>query len=370
MINDEPAGESGGGNGPRRPVISIEQAREVTGLDLVSARTVAALDGHSYHELEQGSESKSHQSAREEAIEFFCSIGYEVFPEGVGVNGAYTLADFLAVRPGRVVFVEVLTDSNVTDETLQKKAQLQQHGELCFVLFSGTKRAHEVALLAAKQKVMSWADVLYCRLDGYTGNSMEVHENVTVIYDTTRSQGIRVALTFAKSGRKVVVSIRFLTHLYRNPRHVLLTHIVGSVTYQYEKIFLDLFERLARETPWRIKYTSKYNKKVAFRAMRRATGVKMVGLGDQVVARLRSEYRGSEAIEPRFDETYFPWTRDLPPDDFYGVFVFEKTGPEALKALLTLLRAYPLTLEYDETELQAHLKHLGRQPVTAGTALA
>ena len=42
-------------------------------------------------------------------VEFFCSIGYKVYPHGVGVLGEYTLADFLAIREGRTVFVEHTT---------------------------------------------------------------------------------------------------------------------------------------------------------------------------------------------------------------------------------------------------------------------
>jgi hypothetical protein len=71
--------------------------------------------------MEELSESKSHRSAREEGIDFFCSAGYRIFPEGIGVRGTYTLADFLAVRGNRTVFVEVLSDTNVNPETLQKK---------------------------------------------------------------------------------------------------------------------------------------------------------------------------------------------------------------------------------------------------------
>jgi len=120
--------------------LTLAQARDVTGLDLVAATEVHGDQGKSYNEMEQESESKSHDSAREEAIRFFASLGYRLFPEGVGIRGIYTLADFVATKPNRSIFVEVLSDTNVRLETLKRKAQLQQYGEVCFVLFSGTKR--------------------------------------------------------------------------------------------------------------------------------------------------------------------------------------------------------------------------------------
>jgi hypothetical protein len=129
------------------PVLSLERARALTGLDLVAAREVLSYDGQSYHEMEEEAESKSHHAARQEGIDFFCSTGYQIFPEGVGVRGVFTFADFLAIRENRFIFVEVLSDTNIKPETLRTKSQLQKYGELCFILFSGSKRSREPNLL-------------------------------------------------------------------------------------------------------------------------------------------------------------------------------------------------------------------------------
>ncbi len=94
-------------------LITLETAKQITNLDLVSAREVRSDDGHSYHDMETESESKSHRIAIDEAIGFFRSVGYQIFPEGVGIRGVYTLADFLAVRSNRTVFVEVISDGNI-----------------------------------------------------------------------------------------------------------------------------------------------------------------------------------------------------------------------------------------------------------------
>lgn len=352
---------------PRYPVITLARARELTGLDLISARKIDSDQGQSYHQMEEESESKSHQSAREEGIGFFCSVGYQVYPEGVGVRGIYTLADFLAVRKNRTVFVEVLSDTNVKAETLQRKAQLQQHGELCFILFSGTKRSNEPHLVVAKRATESWADVLYCRLDGYNGNSIEQTYKATVAYDTTRQNGIRVALAFERSGRKLAVSAKFLTHLYRNPYNTPISYPVLPLSYCYEEIFLEVFQKLARRMGGKIKFTSSRRHVTAFRAMRRKSGLKMIDAGGHVTACLKSEYRGAP-IEEVSMWTYRPSSRDLPPDDIFGVFVLARTGPDGLRNLVTTMEEYGLTLQYGAAGFERSLQLLAKHRTADGKA--
>jgi hypothetical protein len=341
------------------PVVTLAKARELTGLDLVSAREINSNYGQSYHEMEGGSESKSHLSARDEGIKYFCSIGYHVFPEGVGVRGTYTLADFVAIREKRTVFVEVLSDTNVRKETLQKKAKLQNHGELCFILFSGTKRADEANLMAAKRAVESWADVLYCQLDGYASNEIEQTNRATIVYDTTRNRGIRLALAFERSGRKLAVSAKFLTHLYWNDNTRFSYHVLPP-SYCYEVIFLDVFSELARLSGQKIKFTSSRRDITAFRAMRRKSGLKMIGSDGHVVASLKSEYRGAP-VKKDYMWTHQPSSRDLPPDDIYGVFVLERLGPDGLRNLLKVMEEHGLTPEYDPVESEQSLQLLTRQ---------
>lgn len=345
----------------RFPTLTLVEARQLTGLDLVAARDVKAEDGSSYHDMETQTESKSHDRVRGEGIGFFVSIGYRVFPEGVGVRGTYTLADFLAVRDGRIVFVEVLSDSNIKQETLQRKAQLQAHGELCFLLFSGTKRSDDAALLAAKRAIEDWADVLYCRLNGYSGNFIDHDGRTAVEYDTTRAKGIRVALSFEKSGRKLGVAVKFLTHLYDHPMNTPLMYSILPISYRYEHTFLSVFQRLERLDSWKIKYTSR-SEKVIIRATRRKAGLKLRWPDQVVAACYRSEYRG----EPREEtgmETYHPSSRELPPEHVYGVYILEKTGPTGLHNLLAAMKECRLSPIYDADELQAALNFLQKQAV-------
>jgi hypothetical protein len=338
-----------------RQLLTLAMARERTGLDLVSAREISFDHRHSYHEMEEDSESKSHRSARDQGIKYFCSIGYHVFPEGVGVRGTFALADFIALREHRIVFVEVLSDKNVKKATLEKKAQIQNHGELCFILFSGTKMTDLAPLVAQKRAIQSWADVLYCCLDGYAGNSIEQPRTATVAYNTTRDRGIRVALTFERSRRRLAVSMKFRTHLYENSAEMLNSHgipgaySVGSRSYRYECIFLDLFKEFARMLGARIKFTSGRPDLTAFRAMRRTSGLKMRDVEGRAIASLMSKYRG-KPVANSWAWNHIPSSRDLPPEDVYGVFVLERSALERFDEILRIIKEYGLTPEYDLAE--------------------
>lgn len=338
-------------------LITIERAREMTGLDLVSARDTESVPGRTYHQMEEETESKSHQSAREEGIAFFRSIGYQIFPEGVGIKDTFTLADFLAVREGRTVFVEVLSDTNVKPETLQRKAQLQQHGELCFILFSGTSRSDEPTLLAAKRAIGSWADVLYCYLHGYRGNRIEHTKGVSVAFDTTRDNGIRLAVEFKWLGRrKVSVSTKFLTHMYKNPLDTPISYCVHPLSYEYEAIFRSIFYDLAERIGATVK-SSKNGSVTDYRAMRRKSGLKMVDANGRAVGYLKSEYRG-QPISEEYMWTYHPSSRNLPPDAIYGVFELHKTGPSGLQKLIDAITMAGLSVQYEMVDLAQSLAHL------------
>lgn len=345
------------------PILSLTRARELTRLDLVSGREISPYSGQSYQQMEEDSESKSHRSAREEGIDFFCSVGYQVFPEGVGVRGTYTLADFMAIRGNRIVFVEVLSDANVHAETLQRKAQLQEHGELCFILFSGTKESNEPRLVAAKRLIESWADVLYCRLNGYTGNRIERNYRVSIIYDTTRQNGIKLALSFARLGRTLAVSTKLVTPFYGNsigmPR-AFPAYPTGSLSYCQERIFLEIFQKFGKWAGGTIKNTTRHPLDTAIRAMRRKSGLKMITAERRIVASLKSEYRGAPVKED-YMWTYHPASRDLPPNDIYGVFLLERTGPDGLHSLITSIEECGFVPEYTSEEFRESVRQLAKQ---------
>ena len=345
------------------PILSLARAKELTGLDLVSGREISADCGQSYQQMEDESESKSHRSAREEGIDFFCSVGYQIFPEGVGICGTYTLADFLAVRGNRTVFVEVLSDANIHSETLQRKAQFQQHGELCFILFSGTKESNEPSLVAAKRLIESWADVLYCHLNGYIGNRIEENHRVSVIYETTRRNGIKLALSFARSGRRVAISAKLATPFYGNstmmPR-AYPAYSTGSLSYCQERIFLGIFHEFQRQMGGTIKTTSCHPLDTAIRAMRRKSGLKMIAPDGRVMACLKSDYRGA-AVKEEYMWTYYPASRDLPPNDIFGVFLLERTGPDGLHNLINSMEACGFVSEYSSEEFRESVRQLAKQ---------
>lgn len=344
-------------------VLSLERARALTGLELVAAREILSYEGQSYHEMEEGSESKSHYAARQEGIDFFCSIGYRIFPEGVGIKGVFTFADFIAIRGNRLVFVEVLSDTNVKTETLKKKAQLQQYGELCFILFSGNKWSNEANLWEMKRRIESWADVLYCRLNSYTGNRIEQTSKATVVYDTTRQEGIKVALAFARSGRKLAVSVNFLTHLYQDstalPR-AYPAYPVGNLSYRYEQIFLEIFEELQSRIKGRIPFTSRHRTDAAIRSMRRKSGLRLIGSDGRVMARLKSEYRGV-TIEEDYSWSYHPSSRGLPADDCFFVFLLDRLVPDGIRALILAMEEHGMVPVYSTGELEQNLKLLARR---------
>jgi hypothetical protein len=117
--------------------LTLGTLRKTTGIPLISAEVEKPGAGKSYKALEKECESKTHREMREYGADYFQRLGYRIFPEAVGIEGVFTFADFLAVRPGRVVFVECLTDKNLKKEVLARKQGLQRFGELCFVVVGG-----------------------------------------------------------------------------------------------------------------------------------------------------------------------------------------------------------------------------------------
>jgi len=109
--------------------------------------------------MERATESPTHARLRELAIEVFEIYGYQVYPSGIGVRDTFAMADFLAVRDHRTIFVEVLTDAKATPNDLRQKQQLAQHGELAFVFIGNLKNRKTVAL-AVQAEAAQTHDVL------------------------------------------------------------------------------------------------------------------------------------------------------------------------------------------------------------------
>ena len=323
-------------------MVTLAEARARTNLDLVSAKEITSERGISYHEMEEASESRSHRSAREDGIMYFSAIGYDIYPGGIGVRGTYALADFLAIRNNRTVFVEVLADANFKEETIIKKCRLQDHGDLCFILFSGTKRTDHDGILQTKRALQSRADVIFYRLDGYGGNSIEDRLTATIAYDTTRGRGIQVAISFARSGRTVIAAIKFLTHLYQVTldRH---TYFPTPIYHHYEQIFSDIFGKLS----YRLGHSIS-------RVVRKNSGRRMNDIKGRAVARFKTEYRGP-ADKYIDHELNNPFSSEISPDDIFGVITFERPTGFLFRELINVIEQYGLKPEFDPTQLETQI---------------
>ena len=331
---------------PETLLISFNRARAMTGLDLVAARDMSFSGDISYHDAEDASESPSHKSAREEAVKFFTSRGYSVFPEGVGVRGTFALADMLAVREprNRIVFVEVLTDFGVRPETIERKLQLQKHGEICFVLLHGKKAYQKTSVEELKRSIRPHADVLTCFLDGYHGNFIETGRFATVSYDTTRDQGICVEATAREARTKATVEFRFLTRLYPNPNGVLISDTVPPESVFLEEQFQSAFEDLCKKHGARIKFTRTNRHVTAIRAMRRKSGLKAVLPDGAHFGSVRSDYRGPAIDEP-YQWTHHPSARDVPGEHLFGVYELSLSVPNIVQSLIDLYAGYGLKVQ-------------------------
>ncbi|PQA89222.1 hypothetical protein [Hyphococcus luteus] len=317
--------------------ISLEQARKATGLDLVSTRDVISPQGLSYHQLETKSEGVAHCKAREDAIKWFTSRGYLVYPEGVGVAGVYTFADFLAVRAenGRTVFVEILSDAGVKPETIIRKRALQIHGELCFVLFVGKKQFNRKAAEQLKAEIGKHSDVLLYFLDSYTGNWMAGDSRATVAFDTSYDEGIKVEVRVTQKKSKLFVAIRYLTRQYQNPDSVPISDTVASDRDFLEAQFLNAFEHLCRGAGARIRETRSRAFETNFRAMRRKSGLKAFQDGGELFGSLRVAEHESVFS---FDADITDKNARVESNECVGIYEFPNGEQHIAEALIDIYR--------------------------------
>lgn len=317
-------------------IININQARILSGLDLVSARDVELDSGVNYQAMERDSESNTHKLGRNEGIKYFTSIGYSVYPSSVGISGEFTLADFFAVRDGRNVFVEVLTDGNIVEETFKRKGALKKYGELCFILLSGTKRSEEKALMVRKEALAAESDVLWCRLNGYAWQGVVWGTKLpTVAFKTTKEAGISAGIRCEKKGKKVLVTVSILNEPYKNPEGVQISYCVLDNYYHYREIFLEVMEVVAASGRWRAtrhfkRHQSREN------ALKRNAGLSFARDDGEIAFRLRTV--GESAV-----------------------FVLEKAGPVGLSSLIGALRQRGFNLQFSQAELLLAESTLAKQ---------
>lgn len=119
--------------------------------NLISIDDIKNIDGYSYSDLELQSESKTHYEMRIYSMQYFIEHKFKIIPRGVGIKNLYVVSDFLAFRNNRVIFVECLTDKNLTPQTIKKKLQLGKYGELYFVLVGGATTKTQKSLSKIKK---------------------------------------------------------------------------------------------------------------------------------------------------------------------------------------------------------------------------
>lgn len=315
--------------------ISIDEARAMTGLKLISAGEVMSGDGTTLQTPEARPEGAAHRGARDAGVKWFTSRGYHVYPYGVGVAGDFTLADLLAVRHDerRIVFVEILSDRGVSAELILRKQQLQAHGELCFILFRGEREFDNAATERLRLEIGSRADCLFYYLDGSCGNFLAGDSEASVAFHTTREEGIRVEATVTEKRNVREISIRYLTRLYANPYGVTISDTVPSDYSLAEEQFLWAFKQLCRKKGAIVKSTRARPYKTDYNAMRRKSGLKAFKGGELVgVLRIKSAH-GLTRRGPK------DFTNDVSADEApYGVYELSNADEDFTETLFDVFR--------------------------------
>ena len=97
-----------------------------------SSKKMTPID---YDELQDRTQSSLHSEMVDSSVEYFLLQNYNVYKGGVGIEGMYTFADFVAEKDGRLVFGECLTGTSLKKEdTLNKKMQLASYGKIFFTI--------------------------------------------------------------------------------------------------------------------------------------------------------------------------------------------------------------------------------------------
>lgn len=288
--------------------IGIKEAKKQTRINLVAADSIPFEDS-TYAKREKETQSKAHANAVIEGIKLFRSLGYKIYPHAVGVKGVYTLADFLAVQGGRIIFVECLTDNNLKPDTIKRKKQLQEHGELCFICMTGSKSSDSAERVALKESLGSEFDVILYSVHGYYGGTIVDYDVATVAWDTTKAEGIKVHYNVFEERHVINVRVKFKTRSLTNPFNTTISYCRPSHWSRCEDCFLSIFHSFINASGGRITNRS-HKKDIWLRAMRRKAGLK-ASLGGSVVSlSVGSGLLGGELVSIGSEERYTYEERD------------------------------------------------------------
>jgi len=323
--------------------VTIDSLREKTGTSFVAARDVIQIaSGVNYQSLEYEVESRTHRLALERACNWFISIGYNVFPEGIGVEGEFTFADFLAIRDNRIVFVECLTDYNTNKDVVAKKTVLSNYGEICFVLISSIKEFCSEQLSKEKMLIAQQADVLYFRSYGskaedclFYGKSFPL-----VAFAVGAERKIYVELQFNNKKSVSIISIDFLIEQYcLIDDYPIFDNLYNSREENCKDLLIETIHRISKLGQWEYKIPRKTS--MLENAMRRKAGIKVLDDKDNMIA--------SASLSTG-----------------KGCLTIKGVGSLALDAILTILEEKKLTPIYNKNELDACRNVLVKQDVTLG----
>jgi|GEM_PF-6590431 len=99
-----------------------------------------------YDELQDRTQSSLHTEMLNDSVDYFLLQNYNVYKGGVGVEGIYTFADFVAEKDGKLIFGECLTGTSLNKaDTLNKKLQLAQYGKMFFVIPKSALKQSQVS---------------------------------------------------------------------------------------------------------------------------------------------------------------------------------------------------------------------------------
>jgi hypothetical protein len=144
-----------------------------------------------------------------------------------------------------------------------------------------------------------------------------------------------------------------MTHIYipEITKEGIPPRMFSSFRDSYEYVFLQVFKGLASKLRGTV---SARRDVLALRAMHRKSGLKMFDTDGQLVASLKSEYRGS-FVEDNKSAVHDSLRRQPLPDEIYGVFVLEEAGQNELSKLMVTVEEEGLRLHFNQTELELSL---------------
>jgi hypothetical protein len=121
-----------------RIIESFEEFQTLTSVQLVSDAERIQFNPRfgpiTYRELQERTAREPHRCLCDASLRHFLSLGYDVHPYGVGIDGIMSMSDLAIAKNNRVLLVECLSAQFVTYELAQRKRKMESHFQLIFVV--------------------------------------------------------------------------------------------------------------------------------------------------------------------------------------------------------------------------------------------